>query len=169
MDFKVRRWRLDHAPERPRFRGTSAATYLGYVMGPDAGARVWAASSGKWAERARLIRAVCPPARVAAVLCTKRAISVVGYVAQLRQPPAALEEGECQAVSCAVSPPGAALSRRWQLAMTEAGGARLGSALACVIVCRVRTARMTPRDIWLCFQSLGTCIGPGRATQGRRG
>lgn len=127
------------APEWSRFRAVLTAASLGYVMGTEDGARVLSARLQKWAERASRIGARDPPAGMAAVLCPP-ATSAVGYIAHLRQPPAAGDEMQRWAVSRALNLLG--MGRPWHLALAVAGGARFSSALAYAYrgMCDRRTA-----------------------------
>lgn len=76
-------------------------------------------------------------------LYTSTGLPLIGYVARLLCPPAALEDVDHRAVGRALSLARNSLGRRWHLELTTAGGARFGSALACVTACRVRAAITT--------------------------
>lgn len=144
--FEMRRWLLEALLDWSCFRVVSAATHVGFVMGPEGGTRSLAALLEKWAARAAGIGRSGAPAGGAGHICATTAVTVLGYFAQVMAPPPQLEELERRAVSKAMCLPGNTLGRRGHLDVADAGGARMGSVLAYVTARRVRAAICTVPD-----------------------
>lgn len=86
LKFEVRRWLVEVVLDWGCFNVVSAATYLGFSVGPEGGSRSWKGPMAKWTGRASRIGASGAPAGVAAQLHSATAVLVFGYVAQAHGP-----------------------------------------------------------------------------------
>ncbi len=87
-DFSlISNWLARQPPERKTFQISKAAKYLGFFLGPGAGARQWTLAVKKWKDRSLDIAFSHMGSLLAALIYNSRAIPVLGYIAQLVPPP----------------------------------------------------------------------------------
>jgi hypothetical protein len=79
----VRAWLISHLPDWGEFKVSAAGKYLGASVGPAAGRTLWTNAANKWASRAHLIGSSALPLQVSVMLYNSRAITTIGYIAQL--------------------------------------------------------------------------------------
>ena len=83
----IQKWLLTNLPDWQDFKLCMSAKYLGFHLGPKAGADQWVAPLRKWQERAKDIAASHMGSKLAALTYNSRAVSVLGFIAQLAPPP----------------------------------------------------------------------------------
>jgi len=92
--YDIQKWLERKIPEWVNFNLKGAGKYLGFLIGPEAGASQWEAPICKFMLRAQEINAGHFPINVSAHLYNSRAVSVLGYKAQLVPPPASFAPKE---------------------------------------------------------------------------
>ncbi len=97
-----------HLPEWGSFKILSSAKYLDFYIGPAAKEHSWVAPLAKFDKQVRQIAAAGLSAAVSSLLYSSRAVSVVGYVAQIEALPAGLLRKETWAVNKVLHAPGGA-------------------------------------------------------------
>jgi len=83
---KLRNFLRDNVPGWEGVIVASCGKYLGFMVGPAAGAAMWGAAVGKWSTRALAIAAGKLAPSLGASVYNQRALTTMGYIAQLAPP-----------------------------------------------------------------------------------
>lgn len=129
------------------FHDSDSARYMGFAMGPGGGRTMWEGCVAKWIKRARHLVAQAVPAEAAARLYNQSVLPMVGYIAQLAEPPLArLRALERVEVGRIWHLPGNTLSVRAHLELGARGVPGLRSVEAFCLAAMGRAAmQMVPR------------------------
>ena len=95
---KVRVFLGEHIPDWAKFAIEPRGEYLGFFIGTNIKNYVWTKAEGKWDKRSREIAAAKVAPSLGVPLYNTRAITTLGYVAQIHPPPASLLKAERSAV-----------------------------------------------------------------------
>ena len=95
----IRQWLSVHIPAWSEFGIANAAKYLGFVLGPRAGLSQWAEPLKKFQFRVDQIARSGDSAAVSFRQYSSKAVSVLGYVAQLVPPPDNIDSIELGAMN----------------------------------------------------------------------
>ena len=90
----IRCWLRQNIPSWASLQICSQAKYLGIYLGPAVGGKNWEAPMNKFIERVEEIAETRAPLEYACALFKSKALSVLGYVAQICIPPKALKVTE---------------------------------------------------------------------------
>ena len=87
-------WLQENFPQRKDFKIIFPAKYLGFYLGPKSLDPLWAAPICKWNARSKGIAHSHMGSTLAALKYKSRAVSVLGYIAQLQPPPGSIFPSE---------------------------------------------------------------------------
>ena len=93
----IRRWLKDNIPEWEDFQIAARGKYLGIHIGPELGDINWVAPREKFLKRVHDIYLMRPPLAMIPGIFSSKALSVMGYVAQMFAPPPRLKHLELRA------------------------------------------------------------------------
>ena len=79
----IRTWLASNLPRWADFTVSAAGKYLGAYLGPAASQKLWTNAANKWASRAHTIGSAALPLQLSVMLYNTRAITTIGYIAQL--------------------------------------------------------------------------------------
>ena len=83
----IRRWLRRYVPEWQQMVIKDSSKYLGFHLGPGAGANQWKEAMAKFAERVVDLRHLALPLRLAINRYNYKILPVLGYIGQLALPP----------------------------------------------------------------------------------
>ena len=95
--LRVKDWLSANCPEWADFQIKDTGKYLGRYLGPGAGALQWKGPLGKFKARVLDLSAERAPLNISARQFASKCVSVLGYVAQLVNPPSSLTRVELNA------------------------------------------------------------------------
>ena len=95
----IRCWLRQNVPSWANLQICSQAKYLGIYLGPVVGGKNWEAPMNKFIGRVEEIAQTRAPLEYACALFKSKALSVLGYVAQICKPPKALKVTELRAAN----------------------------------------------------------------------
>ena len=95
----IKRWLQQHIPELVNLQICAQAKYLGIFLGPKLGGINWEAPMNKFLSRTAEIANMRAPLPYACSLFRSKALSVLGYVAQVCKPPKSFKVLELRAAS----------------------------------------------------------------------
>ena len=118
----------------------NVAKYLGIMMGPHSSKRQWNAASRKFMARVADIHSLKPPPAIASIQYSTRAISVLGYIAQLVPPPKSLKNSCLNAVVSILNLPGRVFDPDTAHSLEKFGGPQIVDAPAYLKACLIRAS-----------------------------
>ena len=141
--FDIKEWLAEFVPAWAAFEVAPALKYLGFWLGPGAGACVWSAPVAKWQKTAAAIGHSERTPAVAALAYNVRAVTTLGYVAQLARQPVNIVTDDARAAYKVVGLPPQAVRRSDLFRLDAAGGPAITSAEVLVAAARTRAAFQT--------------------------
>jgi len=140
---RIIRWLSVHASGWEFFKIVSSAKYLGFFLGPSAAEKQWASPIAKFKERTDEIWQRNLPAPLSAARFNSRAVSVLGYIAQLVPPPPKFNSSESAAGAKILGFATNSLSTGALFSLDRWGGVKLVQPTLYMHACRVRAALKT--------------------------
>ena len=135
-----RDWLCANLPEWGSMAVVASGKYLGFALGPGAGASSWSGPIAKWRWRVSSISAEGFAPSVGTLCYNFRSLPVLGYVAQLLPPPADLLRLELDAEHRILHFPGRVLAAAAFVHLDEVGMVPFHSAVASCSAAIIRTA-----------------------------
>jgi hypothetical protein len=125
----IRNWLHNNIPEWENMTISDCGKYLGFFIGPSAGAHNWLAPIARFRQRVREVHVAGLPARVSAIEYNTKCIPTLLYVAQLCPPPPNLKKAELGAIHKVLHLPPQSWSYNMTLNIAPVIGFNIRSAL----------------------------------------
>ena len=140
---KVKAWLLNYLPGWKDFNILPFGTYLGFQIGPSAGATQWDKPLAKFREAANAIALTRSSAAISVHNYNMRAVPTLGYKAQLTLAPNRIKDIERPSVLHVMHFATNSLNNATLFALSDFGGPQVRSIYATTLAALSRTARKT--------------------------
>jgi len=140
---RVRLWLERHVPQWASFSVAAHGKCLGFHLGPGGESKQWEAPIAKHKERAEEIARLDLPMQLSGARYNSRAVTVLGYVAQLSPLPKGLCNVELASGSKALGFAPRALSNGALFSLDSWKGVKLVQPSLYALACRIRAAAKT--------------------------
>jgi hypothetical protein len=140
---KIRQWLHDHIHEWRNFQVQACGTYLGFEMGPVAGASQWTKPFTKYAARAKAIALMHAPPTASAYNYNMKAVPILCYKPQLTLIPDRIEQLERPLALHVMHFATNSLDDKTLFTLNAFGGPTIRSARASALAALARAARKT--------------------------
>jgi len=151
---RIRVWLSAHIPEWQTFKVSNFGLYLGFQVGPLAGAKQWEQARIKFSSRVGSIQLQHEPAQLAIRSYASRAVSVFGYLAQLALVPPSFSRLERNSLARVLHLATNSCSLGVLNNMEALVGLKVPSLSSFLLACRVRTALTTINNVEVMHQQL---------------
>lgn len=139
----VKNWLETNLPQWADFKVKGSSRYLGFMLGPSAGKSQWTLALDKWNSRSVSFADIGAAASIAAKLYNTRAVSTLGYIAQLRQLPCSARAIERRIVNKILRLLGNALGAREFLNLSVLNGPHFTSVCSFACAAAIQAATVT--------------------------
>jgi len=137
-------WLQDNIPEWSAFNIRPVGKYLGFWLGPAASqAKVWEPAAKKWQARSKALSKTEAAATVLGPLYSSRALSTIGYVAQIVPPTKEMLQAERAGIHALLKLPHNTFDTAASHSLMAIGGPKIPAILAMTIGARYRAAKVT--------------------------